>query len=434
MYRYMDQVEKSPTCVAFVIFLLVTCAHILVERGGLEGRPAEESQGLIITRNKDIDDGNSVEAAAPAASLNSSRMISTSSTIHNTCLVSMVVGPNPNYALGALVLAHSFRKHSKLSPTPRLVLLHDQHVPPSLLKIISSSGLWDELVETPYLRGTSEHREMFNWRHLLFKFNAWRLEKRCKRVVWMGTDSIVIRNIDHLLSSGYSDDSPPSLMGVPDYVVWKWYSLSPAVNGDFLVFEPSQADFEGLVLVTQNTSASTMRDWEGAGPQDQGILNRYFNGNIVTLPWFYSIEAYMILTTFSRLRQPGIRLANHLVQQYHHRDNKTNQQGGKDPPIWQDFGIDPHHIKPELSRAAEFLRNWPLWRTLHFATKHMKPWNSKRGDVQRGDSVANMTITSYIFDQWDDLCLEVLKDHPGLRQNFAPFGPHCLPKGQRRHL
>eukprot|EP00466_Bigelowiella_natans_P017934 jgi/Bigna1/135693/aug1.30_g10401 len=227
-----------------------------------------------------------------------------------SCVVSMLSGKSlsPAYALGSLVLAHSFRVHTKLRPRPKLVLIHDGHVASeivnsqrnaTLIDMIEETGIWDEVIEMPApqgIEGSPVHKE---FAPLLFKLNAWRLEKRCKRILWIGTDSIVVGNIDNLFSS------PAIPAGVPDMFIWKTFWLSSAVNGDFFLFEPSLNEFKKLMTIVSTSSWEDLAHVQGAGPVDQGIINKNYNYDMYVLPWFYSVEPLGIVEHFYRDRRTG---------------------------------------------------------------------------------------------------------------------------------
>jgi len=227
----------------------------------------------------------------------------------------------------------------------------------------------------------------------------------------MGTDSIPISNIDEVFSQ-------PTLAGAPDIILSKFHHLSPVVNGDFLVFDTSERDFAGLVETARALTVKQMEDWREVGPQDQGVVNKYFNSRIMALPWYYSVEIPFVISHLAK----AVPAANAIME---HGGAEAGGFGGSHPDlgVFQKDAFD--------ATAAEFLHHYKQWRTLHFAQMIFKPWAPKRGKVP-WTRQKNMTVMKYVYGLWDDLCVEMLSKYP-VAKRYVPIGPnYCLPKQERK--
>jgi hypothetical protein len=126
---------------------------------------------------------------------------------------------------------------------------------------------------------------------LLFKMWAFTLHDKCSTVAWLGADTLAIRDVRHVISCW------PLPCGAPDLKLWKFYQLSPAINGDIITFAPSPKLYDALIKAWAETPTTTLTDWREGGPFDQGVFNRYFKGNMTILPWFYNVQPYALLVS-----------------------------------------------------------------------------------------------------------------------------------------
>mmetsp|Transcript_33661 Transcript_33661/g.54204 ORF Transcript_33661/g.54204 Transcript_33661/m.54204 type:complete len:391 (+) Transcript_33661:80-1252(+) len=328
---------------------------------------------------------------------------------YDNCLVTMITGEriDVGYALGALTLGHSFRKHTKMKPSPRLILIHDQEVGKkthtglksnaNMLDVIRDTGIWDEIREMPPLPGTNDSEAMNKYASMLFKLNAWRLDD-CKRVLWMGTDSIVVRNIDELFTPPSAAAAFPHTLSVPDMGYWSMFWLSPAFNGDFIVFHPSPEAFRSLnSLAKQSSVEELVRLHKPPGPMDQGVLNKFYGADIHLLPWFYSIEAIGIVNIFRRNakeRAFGDTLAEHLLLDNDDSLPQTKLLGRDIPSVEWRWGDDrpfqgEDWLGPNQIRALMMLKNMKRWKTIHYAHHAMKPWRKDRKKKNINNNTTN---------------------------------------------
>mmetsp|Transcript_9068 Transcript_9068/g.14472 ORF Transcript_9068/g.14472 Transcript_9068/m.14472 type:complete len:425 (-) Transcript_9068:106-1380(-) len=404
----------SPVAVAVLTLLCILLALV-------ETNNAHTNNFIFVEegspRNPPGTDRSLAGEGGDGASFPSAKNGTIGMNLSQNCLVTMVTGSSRYYALGALVLAHSFRKFSRLKPRAKLVIITDLHTDPALVRNTSVVGLWDEYVQFPDLPGTESVPAMQKYRNLLFKINAWRLADRCKRVLWMGTDSIPITNIDEVFSQ------LSTLAGAPDPILNKFHRLSPIVNGDFLVFDPSESDFAGLVATARALTVEQMEDWKEVGPQDQGVVNRYFNSRIFILPWYYSVEIPFVLSHLAK----AVPAANAIMER---GGGEDDGESGSHLDL-AGLGAAALQSDPFDVIAAEQVYHYKQWKTLHFAQMAFKPWVPKRGKVPWAHQ-KNMRVMQYVYGMWDDLCVEMLIRYPAA-QRYVPIGPgHCLPEKDRK--
>eukprot|EP00466_Bigelowiella_natans_P019726 jgi/Bigna1/88707/estExt_fgenesh1_pg.C_370015 len=337
-----------------------------------------------------------------------------------SCLVSMVAGESVDlgYALGALSLGYSFRAHTNLKPSPRLILIHDDKVKSeirntatnsTLIDMIQEAGVWDELVQMPSLHFTDPKIEELA--PYLFKFNAWQLEQ-CDKILWMGTDCLVMKNIDELFTRPHF--LTPA--AVSDMFYWKMYWLSPAVNGDFLLFKPSRKSFQDLFSMAQQLTKKDLTQWYSPGPLDQGIINNFYDEELHLLPWYYNVELMGIAEVFRRNdkeRQFGDQYVENLLSSdttAHEKFDQVNLEwkNNSKPSI----SVAHPWLQENQIRATMMLENRHMWKTVHFA--------HPRGIGERGNT-QDLKLGKFIFKIWDDMCFEMTSTHPSIVKNFGPF-------------
>jgi len=177
--------------------------------------------------------------------------------------------------ISALVLGQSIRQ-TKSSAT--LVVIVSPRFPKEhrdkLLLV------WDKVIELPDVTPMNPdwNIEVSNY---LFKYNAWLLEPYCKKFFWLGADTLVIKNIDHLLLW-------PAPAGVKDCWLDSW-STHPCVNGDLILAYPSKAQFDILMNKSRSMTLATLK-WSEFGPWDQGVIN-YVYSDITMFPWYTCLQA-----------------------------------------------------------------------------------------------------------------------------------------------
>mmetsp|Transcript_37917 Transcript_37917/g.63655 ORF Transcript_37917/g.63655 Transcript_37917/m.63655 type:complete len:359 (+) Transcript_37917:26-1102(+) len=322
----------------------------------------------------------------------------------------------------------------------RLILIHDQEVGKkthtglksnaNMLDVIRDTGIWDEIREMPPLPGTNDSEAMNKYASMLFKLNAWRLDD-CKRVLWMGTDSIVVRNIDELFTPPSAAAAFPHTLSVPDMGYWSMFWLSPAFNGDFIVFHPSPEAFRSLnSLAKQSSVEELVRLHKPPGPMDQGVLNKFYGADIHLLPWFYSIEAIGIVNIFRRNakeRAFGDTLAEHLLLDNDDSLPQTKLLGRDIPSVEWRWGDDrpfqgEDWLGPNQIRALMMLKNMKRWKTIHYAHHAMKPWRKDRGDYHISPGMSTLKLPTFFFHIWDEVCVDLVTNHPKIRESFDLLG------------
>eukprot|EP00466_Bigelowiella_natans_P021405 jgi/Bigna1/133399/aug1.21_g8107 len=321
-----------------------------------------------------LNSSSSNDSANPELADDTSKMLTKNRSHH--CVVSMVAGSDSRYALGALVLAQSFREHTKRASSIKMILLYDPSYNLSYLDIIRRSGLWDELRVMGPLPGVKSEL----WPYY-YKYNAFRMSN-CSRVLWMGSDSLVVKSIDDLF------DAPVSpIAGVTDVffvgLSWKNYRYSVYVNGDMLVFEPSPTHFDKLVQFSKEHP----KPFGMGGDYDQAAINSVFELEMRALPWYYSVETNYFLVPWQDLR----RVINPLNDSNLDGWNKANQK---------------------------VLQHFDMWRTMHYAGK-FKPWKMQERQTN---------IVRFLFAPWDNTCHRMISDRSALWRKDAGviFGKQLL--------
>ena len=117
------------------------------------------------------------------------------------------------------------------------------------------------------------------------KFKAFLLP--FERVVWMGADSIALRNFDHVVlcnvPCGVLDMAitvrvrQPPKNGKMENLKYSYYP-HPAINGDFIVFKPSREQYDRLIAyISTELFLKNQKEIAGFwGPKDQVRRSHFF--------------------------------------------------------------------------------------------------------------------------------------------------------------
>jgi len=232
--------------------------------------------GNVLYRNQ-----NKVVVMEQLYNQNEHFMTAVQSNTSKYCYISMLSAFSKTYIVAALVLGYSLKitntSHSLILLTPfpidepPLVHYHKELLLFWTIRVIPFTDLFNSLNK--------------DTRHYFYKFNAWNITE-CQRAIWIGLDVIVLQSLDTLFMCW------PLPCGVADLHLWRFYKSAPAINGDFLVFEPNTEHFNGLFAMAIDY-ASRSYNFDASvpkGPYDQAILNDYFGDKIVILPAFYNFE------------------------------------------------------------------------------------------------------------------------------------------------
>nr|CAD1838075.1 unnamed protein product [Ananas comosus var. bracteatus] len=158
-----------------------------------------------------------------------------------------VLHSKENYVCGVIMLAHRLRKTGS---DRDLVLLHDKSIGPQKLQALADAG-W-ALREIERIRSPHAKRGAYN-AYNYSKLRIWQLSDHYDKVVFVDSDVLVLRNLDHLFRL-------PQMSAAGN---------SRAIfNSGVMVIEPSNCTFEALMLRHEDVVS-----YNGG---DQGFLNEMF--------------------------------------------------------------------------------------------------------------------------------------------------------------
>jgi glycogenin glucosyltransferase len=200
----------------------------------------------------------------------------------------VTLATNDEYAIGALVWAHSMKE---VKTTKLLVCMYTKHVSPPMQEILHSVFDHVELVDV------LDSRDEVNLALLsrpdlgvtFTKLHCWRLTQY-QKAVFMDADTLVIRNIDDLFERDELSAAPDP--GWPD-----------CFNSGVFVYKPSLETYKKLLEFAIHTGS-----FDGA---DQGLLNLFFSDWATKdirfhLPFIYNVVGvafYSYLPALARFRE-----------------------------------------------------------------------------------------------------------------------------------
>lgn len=223
------------------------------------------------------------------------KMLKNNITNYDGAFVTMVSTNNTNYLISTLVMRETMRMQN--STWPFVLLAGMNHVPSSLM------DAFDMVIRVPKIPSVADA-------HLWLKLHMLALVK-FERVTWIGGDIVVLKNIDEIMHC-----PPPCSVG--DYTLSNLNYLGLVVNGDLFVVRPSMEDYENVLAMCKysgknrkyfmmNCNAKKTKQcacfntgqkgWRVVntdvllGPNDQGILNKYYQRYLTVLPRHYLFDA-----------------------------------------------------------------------------------------------------------------------------------------------
>jgi len=141
---------------------------------------------------------------------------------------------------------------------------------------------------TPYIRFPCNMTQMNSKdKHFWFKINSWTITNY-KALLWVGRDTFFIKDPSSIFSF-----LPPA--STADNQIWNISEFGVVHNTDFLLFKPSLSDFVkikqlGCKWVEDPEFGPRDSQSPNIGAYDNGLLEHYFAGNIVTLPKIWNFE------------------------------------------------------------------------------------------------------------------------------------------------
>jgi hypothetical protein len=276
---------------------------------------------------------------------------------HDKCWVTGVpvveYGDSAYFLFGALLLARSLTEHGK-SKDAKLILLIPQEqfeqIPAALKRALLSE--FDITLHPPQMPIPNNRNPISNAEvPYLYKLWVFGLSSFCKRIVWLGSDTLPVNDVSRLM------ECFPAPCAVPDVWLMPYCSSAISVNGDVLSFEPSRLIFDKIYQIYGTTPPAELTDIvKYGGPYDQGAINVYFAGEATLLPVFYNIQPNAII------------------------ENKHDK-----------VYLSPHQ-----------------WRLIHFT--NLKPWNVEGRIMYNQWS----SWWQDFYKHWDDACQAAQRAHPGL--------------------
>jgi hypothetical protein len=277
------------------------------------------------------------------------------------CWVTGISTPNnAMYLLSSLMLGHSLRRHGNTPNAKLLLLTTKANWSPPIAGAISQ--LFDDVLTFPVHPIPGRRSAITSEREFLFKMWAFTLHDKCSTVAWLGADTLAIRDVRDVISCW------PLPCGAPDLTLWKFYQLSPAINGDIVTFTPSPELYEGLIKAWAETPTTLLTNWREGGPFDQGVINRYFKGNMTILPWFYNVQPKALLIP----------------------------EGG--------------------ARGTDAAKLTDMWSLLHFSNTP-KPWDTTPPVPKPNATLsADEQFRATTLSLWRDGCRSLVDEYPDLKQ------------------
>merc|ERR1719323_1099218 len=241
----------------------------------------------------------------------------------------VTLATNDNYALGALVLAHSLRR---VSTSRQIAVMITSEVSATIRHELSA--VFDLVTDVNVL----DSRDQVNLALLtrpdlgitFTKLHCWRLTQYNK-CVFLDADTLVLQNVDELFDRSEFSAAPDA--GWPD-----------CFNSGVFVFVPSLDTYQRIL-----TFATEQGSFDGG---DQGLLNMYYHNWASTdiekhLPFTYNVVSQAFYSYLPAFRHYGknIKICHFIGRQkpWHHTFNMhTNRV----------------EIQEEAGHCAEFLQQW----------------------------------------------------------------------------
>jgi glycogenin glucosyltransferase len=191
-------------------------------------------------------------------------------TNRTVCLAVVSAIYNDDYITGVEVLGYSLRR---LNIQADLILFYiSNRLNQATLNRCRKAGwyLWSvERINPPrfaiiYPRFYDQYTKLRIWSMIGYD-----------RVLYLDADTLVIRNINELLTGTIFEDNQDSLLGAVEDV-WQG-QIGPNFNGGVLLIRPNQTIFNDMLIKMHNMAAY------GSYWAEQGFLNWYFKGRYVLI-------------------------------------------------------------------------------------------------------------------------------------------------------
>mmetsp|Transcript_41445 Transcript_41445/g.69237 ORF Transcript_41445/g.69237 Transcript_41445/m.69237 type:complete len:510 (+) Transcript_41445:229-1758(+) len=333
------------------------------------------------------------------------------------CFVSTVMGSDMarSFGLGALVLGHSFKLHSKMDPPAKMVLIYNTHADLSLIGKIRRAGIWDWFIEMPELSFRNKSEFIRPSDMDLFRVTSWKLEM-CKRVVWMRSDSIVMNNIDDLFISSTTTAESSQVL----------------TSRGMLVFEPSKIEFERIMQIASeyDNVGRILDDDSDFLSIDQIVLKKNFGRRLSSLHWWYSIEVSSVVKAY--MQNDAGKLLDWILESSNSTSFAKARYLINDPWL---------NMKDSYKRVALHLSKRHKWKTALYGCSWLqswKPYGESTFNHQKestGYPSLGTKFSEFIFGIWDDVCIDLIIKYSTVRGDFGPFNePWCQPKEERNPM
>lgn len=188
------------------------------------------------------------------------------------------------HLLQAEILGYQLKKFNK--SIDRILLLPTNiSIPEKHKKILSH--VYTHFVYRPFIKWPCKGPEIEEWeKQLYFRLNIFTLNY--SKVLYINGFNYFLHD-----PSPIFEFYPP--VAAPDYQTWVIAKYGPTQNMDFLLIKPSMDTFEDIVrfggcnYTSIPVNASDL--WTtGHGPYDNGLIVKYYKGDIATLQWWWNYE------------------------------------------------------------------------------------------------------------------------------------------------
>ena len=191
--------------------------------------------------------------------------------------------PNKNYFVLVYTLGYNLMM---LDPNTSRVLIISPDISLTEEESRVLNMVWTEIKLEDYVVFPLEARDKMSpvktYFHKLKAFT----QTKYKKLLWVGSDTIWLRNPHHLFSF-------PAPAGVVDYHLRTVHRGGPTINGDCFLFEPSMETYNGIVELSsklKNLNWGVDEDGVPVGPLDQSAMNFYFAGEYSVFPYPTQVE------------------------------------------------------------------------------------------------------------------------------------------------
>eukprot|EP00158_Paraphelidium_tribonemae_P002883 Partr_v1_DN25753_c0_g1_i1_m74639 putative glycogenin len=262
-----------------------------------------------------------------------------------------------NYAVGALVLAHSLRDHST---TKQLAVIVSESVSQNVRDQLKA--VFDHVIPVESIASTSrENLRALGRPELLFtytKLQVWNLTQ-FRKVVFLDADTLVVSNVDDLFAHEELSACPD--MGWPDCFNSGVFVATPSAEtfGKLMAFAASEGSFDG---------------------GDQGILNDFFP-NWKRLPFLYNVGLTTSYTYTPAYKRYG---ANAKILHFFGVDKPWN---------WSRYSGGAVIPRGNMGLAVELVQKWWNCYDKHFAQPSLQAIQGSGHSIQYSSPHSSSSAT-----------------------------------------